>query len=106
MDPLEFAGRRPRLAALLGAICIAFSGIFFKFSGTSPSTVTFFRCLYALPWLAGLLIIERRRFGPLPRRELWLGLALASHGEARSRALDRAADLNPLATQIRQLRGS
>ena len=35
--------------------------------------------------------------------ELWLGLALASEGDARRRAYDRAAALNPLATEIRQL---
>jgi hypothetical protein len=36
--------------------------------------------------------------------ELWLGLALASEGDAKRRALDRAASLNPLATEVRQLR--
>jgi hypothetical protein len=36
--------------------------------------------------------------------ELWLGLALASEGDARRHALDRAASLNPLGTQIAQLR--
>jgi hypothetical protein len=36
--------------------------------------------------------------------ELWLGLALASKGDARRRALDHAATLNPLAPEIKQLR--
>ena len=36
--------------------------------------------------------------------ELWLDLALASEGDARRRALDRAATLNPLAKAIEQLR--
>jgi hypothetical protein len=36
--------------------------------------------------------------------ELWLGLALASEGDARRRALDRASSLNPLATAVVQLR--
>jgi len=36
--------------------------------------------------------------------ELWLGLTLASKSDARRRALDRATSLNPLATEIRQLR--
>ncbi len=36
--------------------------------------------------------------------ELWLGLALASHGHVRSAALAHAERLNPLANQIRQLR--
>ena len=43
--------RSPRVAALLGASCLSFSGIFFRLSGTSPSTATLFRCLYALPLL-------------------------------------------------------
>jgi tetratricopeptide (TPR) repeat protein len=34
----------------------------------------------------------------------WLGLALASQGEARRAALERAASLNPLDAQLRQLR--
>jgi tetratricopeptide (TPR) repeat protein len=36
--------------------------------------------------------------------ELWLGLTLASEGDARRRALNRAESLNPLGTQVRQLR--
>jgi hypothetical protein len=36
--------------------------------------------------------------------ELWLDLALASEGDARRGALDRAATLNPLAKAIEQLR--
>jgi len=36
--------------------------------------------------------------------ELWLGLALASEPKARREALDRAASLNPLSTEVRQLR--
>jgi len=36
--------------------------------------------------------------------ELWIGLALASEGRARERAVARASSLNPLETQIRQLR--
>ena len=35
--------------------------------------------------------------------ELWLGLALASKGDASRHALDRAAALNPLAKAIEQL---
>ena len=36
--------------------------------------------------------------------ELWFGLALASEGEARRLNLERAASLNPLQTEIRELR--
>lgn len=64
--PLEAIARRPRLAALLGAMCIAFSGIFYRYADVSPSTGTVFRCLFGLPILLGVAFLERRRFGPLP----------------------------------------
>jgi hypothetical protein len=35
--------------------------------------------------------------------ELWLGLALASNGQAHKRALAHARRLNPLATELREL---
>lgn len=59
---------RPRLTALLGAMAIAFSGIFFRYSGVSPSTATVFRCLYALPFLAFLAWRETSVQGPRTRR--------------------------------------
>jgi drug/metabolite transporter (DMT)-like permease len=59
-------GSRPRLAALLGASCIAFSGIFYRYADVPPSTATFFRCLYGLPLLALVAWFEFRRYGPLP----------------------------------------
>ncbi len=64
--PLEAIARRPRLAALLGAMCIAFSGIFYRYADVSPSTGTVFRCLFGLPILLVVAFLERRRFGPLP----------------------------------------
>ncbi|HEY4228446.1 MAG TPA: DMT family transporter [Candidatus Limnocylindrales bacterium] len=66
--------RRPRLAALLGAMCIAFSGIFYRFAEVSPATATTFRCLYGLPILAFVGWYEHRRFGALPRRTVWLAI--------------------------------
>ena len=65
----------PRLAALLGAACLAFSGIFFRYSGASPSTATLFRCLYALPFLVVLGVLEDRRFGRRERRDRLICLA-------------------------------
>ncbi len=56
---------RPRLSALFGALWIAFSGIFYRFSGASPSTATVFRCGYAVLFLLPLAWGERRRYGPL-----------------------------------------
>ncbi|HVA84776.1 MAG TPA: DMT family transporter, partial [Candidatus Saccharimonadales bacterium] len=61
--------RSPRQAALFGAACISFSGIFFRFSGASPSTATLFRCGYALPFLAVLMRYEDRRSGGRSRRQ-------------------------------------
>jgi drug/metabolite transporter (DMT)-like permease len=53
---------------------IAFSAILVRLAEVSPSTAAFFRCAYALPALALLAWIERRRYGPRPLREralLW-----------------------------------
>ncbi|MEO5704211.1 MAG: DMT family transporter, partial [Candidatus Limnocylindrales bacterium] len=71
---LEPIARRPRLAALLGAMFIAFSGIFYKYAEVSPSTATVFRCLYGLPILALVGWYEHRRFGALPSRAVWLSV--------------------------------
>ncbi|MEW5989774.1 MAG: DMT family transporter [Chloroflexota bacterium] len=65
---------RPRTAALLGALCIAFSGILYRFAEVSPSTVTVFRCLYGLPVLVLVAWLEHRRYGALPRRAVWLAI--------------------------------
>ena len=59
---------RPELAALAGAVAIAFSGILFRYADVSPSTGAFFRCLYALPPLLLLGRLEDRRLGPRSRR--------------------------------------
>ena len=55
-------------------MCIAFSGIFYRFAEVSPSTATVFRCLYGLPILALVGWYEHRRFGPLPSRAVWLAV--------------------------------
>jgi len=65
---------RPRLAALLGAFCIAFSGIFYLYAEVNSETATVFRALYGLPILIVAALLERRRLGPLPRRAQWLAL--------------------------------
>jgi drug/metabolite transporter (DMT)-like permease len=48
---------------MLGALVIAFSGILVRLADVSPSTAALFRCAYALPVLALLAWLERRRFG-------------------------------------------
>ena len=65
---------RPRIAALLGALCIAFSGILYRYADVSPSTVTVFRCLYGLPVLVLVAWLEHRRYGPLPARAVRLAV--------------------------------
>jgi drug/metabolite transporter (DMT)-like permease len=52
---------RPVLAALGGALCISTSAIVMKLSGASPSATALGRCGFALPVLAVLLWLERRR---------------------------------------------
>jgi drug/metabolite transporter (DMT)-like permease len=63
---------RPRLAAFLGAMCIAFSGIFYRYAAVEPSTATLFRCLYGLPLLAIVAWLEHRRYGGLSWRSVGL----------------------------------
>ena len=55
---------RPVLAAILGALTIAFSAIFVRLADVTPATAAIFRCAYALPLLAALAWYERRRYGP------------------------------------------
>jgi drug/metabolite transporter (DMT)-like permease len=64
--------QRAVLAAMAGAMCIAFSAILVKLAHESPETVAFFRCLYALPalWLVSRWEVRRRgRAAPADR---WL----------------------------------
>ncbi len=56
--------QRPALAAVAGALTIAFSAILVHLAAVSPSTAAVFRCAYALPVLALLALGERRRHGP------------------------------------------
>src|SRR4029453_17104477 len=72
--PLAAIAARPRLAALLGAISISFSGIFYTWAAVSPETGTFYRCAFGLPFLAAVAYLERRKFGPLPRNTVRLAL--------------------------------
>ncbi len=66
---------RPIAAAALGALIIAFSAVLVRLADVPPSTAAFFRCAYALPPLAILALVERRRYGPRApgqRRLAWL----------------------------------
>lgn len=68
IGPLDAIARRPRLAALIGGLCIAFSGIFYRYAAVSPSTGTVYRALFGLPLLLLVAVAEHRRNGPLPAR--------------------------------------
>jgi drug/metabolite transporter (DMT)-like permease len=66
--------RRPVAAAGVGALCIAFSGIFVRLADVSPDTAAVFRCVLALPVLVLLATGERKRFGPRTRGERFLAM--------------------------------
>src|SRR3954452_23156196 len=60
------------MAAVMGALAIAFSGIFYRWSAVSPATAVFFRSLYGLPILLLVARTENRRLGPMTRRTVAL----------------------------------
>jgi drug/metabolite transporter (DMT)-like permease len=64
--PAALPNQRAVLAAVAGAMCIAFSSILVKLAKETPETVAFFRCLYALPALWLVTRAEVRRRGPAP----------------------------------------
>lgn len=72
---------RPALVAAAGAGAIAFSGILVRLADVTPSTAAVYRCVYALPVLAVLAALERRRYGRRQRGQRRLaciaGLAFA-----------------------------
>jgi drug/metabolite transporter (DMT)-like permease len=65
---------RPGLAAVAGALTIAFSAILVKLADVAPATAAIFRCAYALPVLGLLMWLEDRRYGARPGRERWLAI--------------------------------
>lgn len=71
---MAFLAEHPRLAALFGALCISFSGIFYRWSEVSPETGVVFRALYGLPFLAAIAWVEWRRMGPMSPRAIRLSL--------------------------------
>ena len=69
---------RPRTAAVLGALAIASSGIFYRWSGVSPATGVVFRCLFGLPILLLVAWGENRSRGPMSRRTVGLSVLAGS----------------------------
>jgi drug/metabolite transporter (DMT)-like permease len=74
-------GRPPVLLATLGAACISASAVLVTLAHTGPATAAFYRCLFALPLLAALAVLEQRRRGARPWRAragaVFAGLFLA-----------------------------
>jgi drug/metabolite transporter (DMT)-like permease len=71
-EPLPVVARimdRPALAAVAGALTIAFSAILVRLADVTPETAAIYRCLYALPVLGALALWEDRRFGTRERRD-------------------------------------
>jgi drug/metabolite transporter (DMT)-like permease len=71
-DPWSLIAGRPVLPAVLGALVLAFSGILVRQANVEPAPAAIFRCLYALPPLALLAVLERRAYGPRPARQVGL----------------------------------
>jgi drug/metabolite transporter (DMT)-like permease len=61
--------RRPGVAAVAGALTIAFSAILVKLADVEPATAAIFRCAYAIPVLGVIAALEDRRYGRRPLRE-------------------------------------
>ncbi len=74
MNLLAAVTTRPRTAAVLGALAIAFSGIIYRWSDVSPATGVFFRSLYGLPILLLVAAAEWRALGPMSRRTIGLSV--------------------------------
>jgi drug/metabolite transporter (DMT)-like permease len=70
----EWLRERPVVAGVLGASIIAFSAILVELAEVTPETAAVFRCVYAVPVLGVLAGLERRRHGPRPRNDRWLGV--------------------------------
>jgi len=60
------------VAAVAGALTIAFSAILVSLAEVEPATAAVFRCFYALPLLGLLAWREDRRYGPRSAR--WLAI--------------------------------
>ncbi len=66
---LSALGRHPEVAVFVGAVALAFSGILFRLSHTSPQTGAFFRCFLAFPPLLALMWWENRRWSRRDMRQ-------------------------------------
>ena len=70
----DFLAARPVMAAVLGAMSIAFSGVLVRLANVEPATAAIFRCAYALPALGVIALLERRAYGPRPSAQVRLAM--------------------------------
>lgn len=73
-NPFAALAHRPVLAAVLGAMSIAFSGVLVRLADVEPATAAIFRCVYALPALGLIALAERRAYGPRPAAQVRLAM--------------------------------
>jgi drug/metabolite transporter (DMT)-like permease len=75
MTPRQVSTAMPALAALAGAMCVAFSGILVIYAAVSPSAAAAYRAALAVPPLLLLSWLEDRRQGRRSRRQRALAFA-------------------------------
>src|SRR3970040_2675056 len=73
-NPFAGLAHRPVLAAVVGAMSIAFSGVLVRLADVEPAPAAIFRCVYALPALGLIALAERRAFGPRPAAQVRLAM--------------------------------
>lgn len=64
--------RRPVSIGLAGAVCISSSAVLMRLADSSAGATALFRCVFALPVLGVLALLERRAGVRLPTRNVWL----------------------------------
>src|ERR1700730_18185445 len=69
---MVFSLRRPVPIGLAGAACISSSAILMRLADSSAGATAFFRCLFALPVLGALALLERRAGVRLATQSRWL----------------------------------
>src|SRR3989304_1053438 len=73
-NPFAALAHRPVLAAVLGAMSIAFSGVLVRLADVEPATAAIFPCVSPLPALGLIALAERRAFGPRPAAQVRLAM--------------------------------
>lgn len=86
-------GGRPLAFAVAGSACISSSAVVMQLAGTSASVAALGRCVFALPVLGVLILLERRRSARRPAAARGRRLAARGRWLARLSGVFLAADL-------------